>query len=286
MTTPGDPTRQPAPDGEWLFEKGGRIYGPVPGEALLDLLYRGEVDARTPVAEGEGAYRPLGEVAAFGLHLRKAQAKLRVEREVTGARQVARSRRRRRAALVALLAAGAVGGAAWAAFRLARQGPREARSALLEDFGGGIAVAAPVKVGGSRRPTDDEVEIPPEEPSAAGRAATGPSAAGAGPARPRGALVQSNWDAAHIQSVVAREQRSLVPCIRAESERVRDWSGELPLEFAIGNDGRVAQLWIDGPRKGSAELRGCLLGTMKGWAFRPFAGERPVVSLSFRVGAR
>jgi hypothetical protein len=284
MTTPGDPTRDATPDGEWLFEKAGRIYGPVPGDALVDLLYRGEVDARTPVAAGEGGYRPLGEVTAFHLHVRKAEAKLRVEREVTGARMLARSRRQRRLAVVSLAAAAAVGGAGWWAFRLARERPREARSALLEDFGGGIAVAAPAQVGGSRRAADDEVEMPPEERIAPGPA-TRPAGAVAAP-RPRDTLVQANWDAAQIQAVVAREQRSLVPCLRAEAERDRDGPGEIPIEFAIGNDGRVVQLWIDGPRKGSADLRACLLGVLRGWAFRPFAGERPVVSLSFRVGGR
>jgi hypothetical protein len=285
MTTPGDPHREPAPPGEWLFEKEGRVYGPVAGDALVDLLYRGEVDARTPVAGPEGGYRPIVEVAGFALHVRKAEARLRVEREVTGARQLARRRRLQGVALVAVLGAAAAAGAGAYAFRLARERPAEARSALLEDFGGGIAVAAPAQVAaGGRAAEPEEVEIPPDVPG--GPAGPGARVPPRAPARPAGGLVQSNWDGAHIQAVVAREQRTLVPCIRAEADRARDWSGEIPLEFAIGNDGRIARLWIDGPRGGSAELRGCLLEAMKGWAFRPFAGERPVVSLSFRVGGR
>jgi hypothetical protein len=281
MTTPGDPTREPAPPGEWLFEKDGRIYGPVAGSALVDLLHRGEIDARTPIAGAEGAYRPIAEVGGFALHVRKAEARLRVEREVTGARQLARRRRLQRVALLTVLGAAAAGGAGAYAFRLARERPAEARSALLEDFGGGIAVAAPVQVAAGRRAAEpEEVEIPPDVPGASARAPARPAA------RPADGLVQSNWDGAHIQAVVAREQRTLVPCIRAEADRAGGWSGEIPLEFAIGNDGRVARLWIDGPRRGSAQLRGCLLEAMRGWAFRPFAGERPVVILSFRVGGR
>jgi hypothetical protein len=285
MTTPGESTREPAPPGEWLFEKAGRIYGPVPGEALVDLLYRGEIGARTPVAGGEGAYRPIAEVPGFALHVRKAEARLRVEREVTGARVLARRRRLQHVALLAVLGAAAAGGAGAYAFRLARERPAEARSALLEDFGGGIAVAGPAQVGAGRRPAEpEEVEIPPDVPGApAGSAGRVPVRAAP---RPADGLVQSNWDGAGIQAVVAREQRTLVPCIRAEADRARDWTGEIPLEFAIGNDGRVARLWIDGPRGASAALRGCLLEAMKAWAFRPFAGERPVVTLSFRVGGR
>jgi len=283
MTTPADPPREPAPPGEWLFEKGGRIYGPVGGEALVDLLYRGEIDARTPVAGADGGYRPAGEVPGLALHARKAEARLRVEREVTGARQLARRRRLGRVALLAALGAAAAGGAGVWAFRLARERPAEARSALLEDFGGGVAVAAPVQVGAGRRGAEpEEVEIP-RDVSGAPPGPRGPARA---PARPADALVRSDWDGAHIQAVVAREQRTLVPCIRAEADRAAGWTGEIPLEFAIGNDGRVARLWIDGPRGGSAPLRGCLLEAMRGWAFKPFAGERPVVSISFRVGGR
>jgi hypothetical protein len=98
--------------------------------------------------------------------------------------------------------------------------------------------------------------------------------------------VESSWDPSHIEAVVAREQRTLAPCVRAEADRAPGWSGEIPIEFAIGNDGRVAQLWIDGERRSSAELRSCLTAALGRWSFRPFPGERPVVSLSFRVGAR
>jgi len=282
MTPPSDPTPEPAPHGEWLFEKDGRVYGPVPGSVLVELLARGEVDARTPIAAEEGGFRPLGDTPEFVVAARKAEAKLRVEREVTGARLMARRKRRRRVALVAALALAAAGGAGAVAFRLARERPWESRSALLEDFGGGIAIAAPARVGGGRRPAGvEEVELPAQEPAARPRE---PAAAAA--ARPRDELVRSSWDPSHIQAVVAREQRTLVPCIRADSDRAREWAGEVPIEFAIGNDGKVAQLWIDGPRRSSAELRACLLAALERWSFRPFPGERPVVSLSFRVGAR
>ena len=39
-------------------------------------------------------------------------------------------------------------------------------------------------------------------------------------------------------------------------------------------------------RRGSADLRACFSAAMERWSFRPFPGERPVVSLSFRVGSR
>ena len=280
--SPSAPSLEAAPAGDWLFEKEGRIYGPVAGSVLLDLLSRGEVDRRTPVALGEGSYRPLGEVAEFVVHVRKAEARQRVEREVTGARLVARRRRMKRALLLAGVSLVAAGGAASLGSRLARERPWEAKSALLEDFGGGIAIAVPARVG-RRQVRAEEVELPPAQELATPR---GSFPARAAPARPREGLVQSSWDGAHIQSVVASEQHTLVPCIRADAERSRDFSGEVPIEFAIGNDGRVGQLWVDGPRKSAPELRKCLLAALERWSFKPFPGERPVVSLSFRVGAR
>jgi len=279
---PPAPPLEAAPPGEWLFEKDGRVYGPVAGPVLVQLLERGEIDGATPVAAGEGGFRPLGEVPEFVVHVRKAEARRRVEREVTSARLLARRRSRRRALALALLSVGAAGLAAWLAFRMARERPWEPRSALLEDFGGGIAIAVPVKVGG-RRAEAEEVEVPPAGTEAPPRPRP---AAGAALPRAGDGLVQSSWDGAQIQAVVAREQRTLVPCIRADAERSQGFSGEIPIEFAIGNDGKVAQLWIDGPRKGSDGLRGCLLAALQRWTFRPFPGERPVVSLSFRVGAR
>ena len=58
----------------------------------------------------------------------------------------------------------------------------------------------------------------------------------------------------------------------------------MPIEFAIGNDGRVAQIWIDEPRFREGPLRDCLLRTLAAWRFDPFPGQRPTVSLAFGMG--
>jgi hypothetical protein len=92
------------------------------------------------------------------------------------------------------------------------------------------------------------------------------------------------YDAARIQAVVAREQRSLAACFREEAARSPDFRGDVPLEFAVGNDGRVAALWIDEPRFRQGPLRDCLLAALGRWRFDPFPGQRPTVSLAFRIG--
>lgn len=274
------PTAAGDDGGEWTFKKGGQVFGPVSARELVALLYRGELDGRTPVAGEDGAYRPLGQTPAFLVQVKKAEAQLRVEQEVTGARLLKRRRRVLRWTVSAVLVALVLGGGGFGAWWLATSKPWEPRSRLLEDFGGGIAIASPVRVGGARAEAQAEVEIPAgagRRPARPGQPLTG-SAEG-------GELVAAQYDVGHIQAVVGREQRTLAPCFRDQARRSPDFAGEIPIEFAIGNEGRVVQLWIDEPRFRRGELHECLLRTMRGWAFKPFPGQRPTVSLSFRIGS-
>jgi hypothetical protein len=291
--------------GEWLFRRAGEVFGPVDSRTLAAMLYRGDLDASTPVSPGDGSWRPVGEVSLFVVHTKKAAAALRVEREVTGARLLKARRQQRHAALVGaaavLLVVAGIGGG-FLAWRL-RTGGSD-RSRLLEDFGSGITLASAVKVGvgGPRGGGDDEIEVALEPDPSAGGASQG-AAPGRGRERPRaarglssasgrapagdvsgGELVAAQFDVNRIQQVVAKEQRALAPCFRDEAERSPDFRGEVPLEFAIGNDGRVAALWIDEPRFKEGKLRDCLLAQLRSWSFPTFPGQRPTVQLAFRIG--
>src|SRR5512138_1088409 len=90
--------------GEWLFRRDGQVFGPIDSRAVAAMLYRGEIDGRTPVSPGDGSWRAAGEVPIFLVHARKAEAGLRVEREVTGARLL-RARRHRRGVMLVVVAA-------------------------------------------------------------------------------------------------------------------------------------------------------------------------------------
>jgi hypothetical protein len=279
--------------GEWLFRRDGQVFGPVDSRALAAMLYRGEIDGRTAISSGDGSWAPLAEVPLFVLHAKKAEAGLRVEREVTGARAL--RARRNRTRLVALGAAavvlvgGAVGGALWVASRKASD-----TSPLLQDFGAGIRIASAARVGVSRRAVEEEFEVPADAPPATGGQPPQPSRRRPRPAAPAagaasgsvdgGELVATNFDPKKIQAVVGREQRSLAPCFRAEADRSPEFRGEVPIEFAIGNDGKVAQLWIDEPRFKEGPLRECLLKALAAWRFDPFPGQRPTVALAFGIG--
>jgi hypothetical protein len=277
---------------EWLFKDGAQVYGPVPEGRLVELLLEGRVGAGTLVAGDDGAWLPLRDVPGFLVHLRKAEARARVEAEVTGAARLARRRTALQGSalvigillLVLLVGAGA--------FLIATR-RWERRNALLDDLGDGIAVTS-ARVGGGARATagDDEIAIPELHPGVPGgaakpqRVAAAPRASRQGPASGTaegGDLVMAQYDPRRIQEVVARQQGSLAPCLRDEAKRSPEFAGEIPIEFAVGNDGRVAALWIDEPRFKSGPLRDCLLSRLREWSFDKFPGQRPVVSLSFRI---
>ncbi len=281
---PDDPALK---GGEWLYRRHGEVFGPLDSRHLAAKLYQGEIDAGTPVSPDGGRWAPVGEVPLFRLHARKAEAALRVEREVTGARLLVQRKRRRNTALVVGLAVAAVAGAGLAAYLLA---PGRGRvSPLLEDFGEGIRVAsARVVTGSARRAEDVEVEVAldpgqPARPARTDRPAR-PAARGPATAGPGDELVAAHFNVGRIQAVVNREQHTLAPCFREEAARSVDFRGQVPLEFAIGNDGRVAALWIDEPRFKDGPLRECLLRSLAAWRFDPFPGQRPTVQLAFSIG--
>jgi len=271
--------------GEWLFKRTGKVFGPVPSQRLAAMLYRGELDGNTPISSGDGTWQTVADVPIFMVHVRKAEAHLRVEREVTGARQLRKKRRQRWAVAIGVVLLAAMAGGGYGAWVLAARSAQ--RNPLLEDFGSGIRISVAATVGAGRRTADDEFDVEFERLQP-GRAA-GKRGQGGQAATPRGMaeggdLVAAQYDPARIQAVVAREQRTLAECFRAEAKRSPDFTGDIPLEFAVGNDGRVVQLWIDQPRFKAGPLKDCLMRKLGAWRFDAFPGQRPTVSLTFGIG--
>ena len=287
----------PALDGgDWLFQRDGQVYGPVDGRRLAELLYQGQIGPLTQVSSGDGAWRPIAQVSPFLVHVKKAEAAQRVEQEVTGRRKLQARRERTRLAGWAVAAGLVVLAAVGLAFLVGRG--RIERSPLLEDFGAGISIAVPARIAVAAPAGAGEVEVAldPAAPPAARRprSAQAGGATGTAPGVPApvpgavdgGDLVAAEFDASAIQSVVGRQQRTLAPCLRQEAERVPDFAGEVPLEFTIGNDGRIARVAIMDPRLRTGPLRDCFERVLRGdtWRFPPFPGQRPTISLVFRVG--
>jgi hypothetical protein len=291
-----DTTAAPAAR-EWLFKRQGHVFGPLPEARLVTLIEAGELRPDSEVAGEDGRWRGLHEVPAFLVPLRRAEARARVEAEVAAARRLAWRRSALRAAAIvgtcALLVALVGAGAFWLAARRART------SALLGDFGEGIAISAVAVGAGTAHGAGDEIALPDAPVRGEGGASASGSGSAPGSARSKrasarpvsaranaegGELVLAQYDPGRIRDVVARHQASLAPCLRDEALRSPEFAGDIPIEFAVGNDGRIAQLWIDEPRFKSGPLRECLLQKLADWKFDPFPGQRPVVSLAFRIG--
>ncbi len=300
------------PSGEWLFEKGGQVFGPVAAPEIVALLSSGTLHPTTRMRrDGEEPWRPLQAIPALRGAVDEWEARTRREREERAARGRARRGTLARWTGVALAAGTVIAIVVGVAGYLALRRPWERRNALLDGFQVEVTVGAARVARGDARAADGEIAVPADagrkearereaHPATrrgvvadrrAGTAAPADGAAGANGAPAHGSvtgggLVAAEYDSARIEQVVARSKETLAPCVRDEARRSPDLTGDIPIEFAIGNDGKVVALWIQDPRLRSGPLHECLLGALRRWTFDPFAGQRPVVALSFHLAPR
>lgn len=295
---PGDTQ---APQGDWLFERAGEVFGPVGLAHLVALLEQDRIQAATRIRREGESWRALGSVPELVQPLREARMRARAAADARRAEQRARLNASARwTAWTLVIGAVVVVVAAGAAYLSVRR-PWQARSELLADFAPSITLGATRVSQGRGRDGAGGIVVPdlrPNDgrrrpaPAAVNRREAGePSRAarteGAAPNRSGGdTLVAAQFDAGRIDQVLSRHRERLANCVREEARRSPDLLGEIPFEFAIGNDGRVVELWIDDPRLRTGPLRECLLSVLRAVPFEPFPGQRPVVSLSFRIGAR
>ncbi len=267
----------------WVFKQGRELYGPVPTEVLEAKLRSGELGPDTLVAREQGPFAPIGAVEPF--------VALAAEMAAEVARKRAEEERRKKRGLLlggALLVFLGMGAATWF-LALAREAPlrhRELQAITIE--------ALPMVVRAVEAPPDgeeDEWELPPA-PAAPRRVAASapPAPAKTAPSAPAAArdpnalAIETHYDGAAIERVVARNRGRLLGCIRTQAESDATFRGELPLSFVVGNDGRVARLWVDRVGYRSGPLHDCLLAELRKWEFPRFEGQRPAISLRFRVG--
>nr|WP_253980183.1 AgmX/PglI C-terminal domain-containing protein [Pyxidicoccus xibeiensis] len=297
-------------EGHWLFRQGDLVLGPVSGGQLVEKLTTGELTPDTPVAlAGERDFHRLGDVEAFRVHVARAEARARVDAAVVVER--AKSRKRLKilgtAAGVGVLVLGFFG--LQLARNVAVHGVFGGGGELEDDFGGEEIVIRVAQA----RPDDEELfEYPtngtkrPDAVASGTKPATGTSGPGRvamasttrteerRPPRPAGSVatdpdgmqVAQSFDQSSINKVVSGNRSALSRCFREEAERSPGLAAKIPLEFVIGNDGRVSKLWVDNPQFKKGPLYDCLLVELQKWPFRPYEGERATVGLTFNIGKR
>lgn len=259
----------------WVFKQGGQLYGPVDTEFLEARLRSGELGPDALVAPEHGPFAPIGTVEPFVALAAEMAARRRKE-------AAQRSARRR---LVTILSALAGAGAVTAVLLLTREDPlahRELRAITIE------ALPMEVRVVDAAREDEEVYRDLPGAPSTRSVA----KATSAPPRPPRQApakdakdlTVETHYDGVAIERVVATRRDRLLPCIRAQAEADPAFRGEIPLSFVVGNDGRVARLWVDRVGYRDGPLHACLLAELQRWRFPSFEGQRPAISLRFRVG--
>ena len=280
------------PQGEqWLFRQGALVLGPMSTEQVIERLYAGSLDGSTEITPlGQNQYRPLAQLDLFKIDLAKAQAKLRVDALVQADRAKRVRRRNVRLGIVAVVAAIAASGAASAARYLAVHTPF--KTDPVEEISVEPPIIGLAKV---RAASEELVDYPLSNgdpnhrksgarPSIALRPGSpARSEIPAGAADPDG-LQTGSFDRAAINSVVAARQKLLYPCVAGEAGKHPGLSTKIPIEFVIGNDGRVSKVWVDHSQFKDGPLAECLLKELQKWPFKAYEGERATVGLSFRVG--
>ena len=80
-------------DTNWLYQQQGQVFGPVKSKELLEMLYKGEVDAKTMIAVEDGEFSPLGRIGVFRAHLPKVEKHLAQVRAAEAAAKAAAKQR-------------------------------------------------------------------------------------------------------------------------------------------------------------------------------------------------
>ncbi|MDY7227942.1 AgmX/PglI C-terminal domain-containing protein [Hyalangium rubrum] len=291
----------------WLFRQGDLVLGPITGHQLVEKLYTGELTADTLVAPpGARDFVRVGDVAAFKVHVARSVAKARVDADL----RVERQRTQRKRMIVGGVAAALTLGLGIGAWQLARYAAVHGPGGELDEFAD-ISVELPTIAMAQARISDEElIDYPtspgktPDKPATKPATATPGTTAPTTPASavaartpdkkpkagvstdPDGLDMGVEFDQSAINKVVASNQRTLFPCLKAEAERRPGFAAKVPIEFVIGNDGRVSKLWVDHPQLKNGELHKCLFEELKKWPFKPYKGSLASVGLSFTVGKK
>jgi len=291
-------------EGHWLFRHGDLVLGPVSGRQIVEKLQGGELTPDSLIAPaGERDFHKVRDVEAFKVHVALSEARARVDAAVL----VEQEKNRKRMMILAGVAGGLVLVLGSGGFLLARNAA--IHGWLGEEEFEGIEMEAPVIRLAQARQDDEELfeyptngaarpsgkpagEAPPKpgaKPTAVAARAEDrkpPRPTGAVATDPDGMEVAQQFDQSAINRVVAGNKSSLFRCFKEEAERSPGLAAKVPLEFVIGNDGRVSKLWVDNPQFKKGPLYDCLLSELQKWPFRAYEGERATVGLSFNIGKR
>lgn len=283
----------------WLFREGELILGPVPAAKIVEKIYAHELDAKSEIqAMGSGRFQRVSEVDVFKVHLAKADAKKRVD-HVAKVTEASAAKKRNIAIGITAGVLLAIGIAVTVVGNyLAVHTPGKSSEEMA--YGDLISVEAPTITRAKRSGSDEELVDYPglggtKKPTPTAVAQRDPKdkpdrPANLGTAKPKlnnetdesDGLQMAKFDQGTINTVVKAHQRSLFPCLAQINKP--GVMQKIPIEFVIGNNGKVSKVWVDHPDYKSGTLPECLLKELQKWPFKNYEGEQATVSLSFNIG--
>jgi hypothetical protein len=284
-TEPGNAT------GDWLFKQGDILLGPVPAKSLIDKLYRGEIDGRTPVArDGSDDFVALESIEQFKVHAKKAQVKVLVQRE-DDANQAQQSRARLMkvsafGVVGALLLAGGAYGAYWLAVHKPWRNANDADLVMIEvdppkialAVAGDEGVAVDVPTGeGPKAATPAGTShhgTSPKSKHAAPTPGPGPQQ----PAEPDGMTGGPTFDQEALRQAANAKMAGLRSCIVTEAKQHPEQPGHLQFELHVSSGGKVSKVWIEPPFS-AGPLHDCVEQVIGSWTFPKYTGEEANVTL-------
>jgi len=286
-------------DAGWLFREGDLILGPVPAQKIIDKLYAGELLPQSEVQlMGSGRFQKVGEVPDFKVHVAKAEAKKRIDAQAAAHHTDVRQKTVKAIAIgVGVLATIGIVVAVIGSY-LAVHTPTGKTAEELA--WGDITIDAPTISKAKRRDDDELVDYngsgkkTPANPSnpttpsnPIAKTPTTPKNPTTSPNNPKNTdpdgLQMGEVDEAGINTVVAKNKATLIPCIKTVAKP--GVFMKIPIEFSIAEAGKVSRVWVDNTDLKGSGLEECLLKELQKWPFKPaHAGNS--VNLSFNVGKK
>jgi hypothetical protein len=275
-------------DSDWLYQKGGQVFGPLKPRDLLELLYSGEIDKDTPIALDGTDFEALHKYGVFRVHLPKVKkhqdelAAAKVEEE-----EAARARLRRRigwSVFALLLGAGATYGGyrlVWMQKEKRAEEEKRAKEAALmgeiDKLMASVNIEPPL-IGLGEEPEDTkETTGKPKRRRAVARFTSGAS----------GNSDSTELTRPEIMAGIAKAFGGFKRCIVEQIQRDADSVPEqINLSFTINNDGAVQGASLNDRTLRDSLLAGCMSKQLALIRFRKYKGEVQNVEYPITIGRR
>lgn len=269
-------------ESQWLYQKDGAVFGPVKPKELLEMLYRGELNAESPIAPEDGEFLPLRRIGAFRSHLPKVEAHQRDKAEAERQHQdeLMRLRRKRIAqflgvgVLTGVLGVGLYFGLR---YRLEQQADAErlAKEAEiqqeLDSLMSSVTIEPPLLA-------QDE----PEAETKGTRPRRRKVVKFSGSAGPQGTEELTRHE---IMGGVAQQFPGIKRCIVEQMQRdAESVPEEVVLTFAVSNDGLAQDVSLADRHLRKAPIRDCLAQALGKVRWRKYKGEVRNVEYPITIG--